>query len=335
MMPGMTARQQLRAMVTGYRLSAALNVAADLGISDLLVQGPRTVDDLAATTGSDPDTLHRLLHALATVGVYDERPDGSFANTDLGEGLRSDVPDSIRPLARTLNSPALWAAWGHLGHSVHTGENAFRARNGVDAWTHRQGAPEENAIFNENMTVQTAVVAPAVAEAFDFEDLTTVVDVGGGQGILLEAVLTRHPHLSGTVFDQAHVVASQPASSALAPRWSAAAGSFFDSVPEADAYLVKSILHDWEDQECVDILRTCRRSLRPGGAVLVVERILDRPGFEAEAAFSDLNMLVMPGGRERTEEQYAALFDAAGLRLDRVVTTASPMSVLLARVAGA
>jgi hypothetical protein len=334
MMRGMTARQDLRAMVTGYRLSAALNVAADLAISDLLCDGPRTVDDLAAATGTHPDTLHRLLHALATVGVYEERPDGSFAGTELGEGLRSDVPDSVRPLARTLSSPALWAAWGHLGHSVRTGENAFRARHGVDAWTRRQELPEENAIFNETMTVQTSVIAPAVAEACDFSGLSSVVDVGGGQGILLEAVLARHPHLSGTVFDQAHVLPTEPASSALEPRWSVVGGSFFDAVPESDAYLLKSILHDWPDHECVLILETCRRSLRPGGVVLVVETLLGRPGFEAEAAFSDINMLVMPGGRERTEQQYAALFEAAGLRLAGVVDTPSRMSVVEARAAG-
>src|SRR3954453_9299754 len=244
MMRDMTARQDLRAMVTGYRLSAALNVAADLAISDLLHDGPRTAEDLADATGTDPDTLHRLLHALATVGVYDERPDGSFATTELGEGLRSGVPASVSPLARTLNSPDLWAAWGHLGHSVRTGENAFRARHGVDAWTRRQAQPAENAIFNETMPVQPGVIAPAVAEACDFSGLSTVVDVGGGHGILLEAVLTPHPHLSGTVFDQAHVLPTEPASSALGPRWTAASGSFFEDVPESDAYLLKSILHD-------------------------------------------------------------------------------------------
>jgi hypothetical protein len=324
-------RQDLRDMVTGYRLSAALNVAADLGISDELADGPRTAADLAGAVGAEPDSLHRLLHALATVGVYDEGSDGSFANTELGEGLRTDVPDSIRPLARTLNSPALWSAWGHLGHSVRTGENAFVAMHGVDAWTRRRGHPEENAIFNETMTVQTKVIADAVAEAYDFTGLSTVVDVGGGQGSLLEAVLTRHAQLSGTVFDQEHVVAMQPSSSALAPRWSAASGSFFFAVPEADAYLLKSILHDWPDDRCVEILETCRRSLRPGGVVLVVETLLGRPGFEVQAAFSDINMLVMPGGRERTEEEYAALFEAAGLRLGRVVDTATRMSVVEAR----
>jgi hypothetical protein len=331
----MTDRRELQAMITGFRLSAALNVAADLGISDELVGGPRSVADLAAAVGADPDTLHRLLHALATVGVYEEGADDSYANTPLGEGLRSDVPGTLRPLARTLNSPALWAAYAGLGHSVRTGENAFRAVHGIDAWTHRAGHPDENEIFNQNMTALTSRVAGAVAEACDFSGLSTVVDVGGGQGLLLETVLTRHPHLSGTVFDQPHVVATAPRSPELAPRWRSVSGSFFDEVPVADAYLLKSILHDWADAECVEILTTCRRSLQPGGVVLVVERVLGLTGSEVEAAFSDLNMLVMPGGRERTEQEYAALFAAAGLRLTSVVDTRSAMAVLEAREADA
>jgi hypothetical protein len=320
-------------MITGFRLSAALNVAADLGISDLLADGPRTVADLAAATTTDEDTLHRLLHALATVGVYEERQDGRFALTELGEGLRSDVPGSLRPLARTLNCHALWSAYGHLGHSVRTGENAFEALHGHDVWTHRRGHPEENEVFNQNMRALTSLVADAVAGSYDFSPFATVVDVGGGTGLLLETVLERHPHLRGTVFDQEHVVAREPLTEALRPRWATAAGSFFDEVPEADAYLLKSILHDWPDDRCVEILRTCVRGLRPGGAVLVIETVLGRPGFEVQAAFSDLNMLVMPGGRERTEQEYAALFAAAGLGLTKVVDTPSRMSVLEARVA--
>jgi O-methyltransferase domain len=144
-------------------------------------------------------------------------------------------------------------------------------------------------------------------------------------------VLAGHPHLVGTVFDQPHVVAREPWSSELAPRWHTASGSFFEHVPEADCYLLKSILHDWPDDECVEILATCRRSLRPGGAVLVVERLLGRVGSEVETAFSDLNMLVLPGGRERTEQEYAALFDAAGLRLNGVVDTATSFVVLEGR----
>lgn len=325
-------RRDLQAMITGFRLSAALNVAADLAISDLLVDGPLTVTELAEATSTDAETLRRLLHALATVGVYDESPDDAFANTELGEGLRSDVPGTLRPLARTLSSSALWAAWGHLGHSVRTGENAFEAVNGVDIWTRRQAHPDENAIFNDNMASLTSSIAAAVAADYDFSGISRVVDVGGGQGVLLEAVLSSHPQLTGTVFDLEHVVATHPSSDALTPRWSAVSGSFFEAVPEADAYLLKSILHDWPDDRCVDILRTCVRGLQPGGVVLVVEGLLGRAGFEVQAAFSDLNMLVLPGGRERTEQQYAALFAAAGLTLSRVVDTSTRMSVLEARV---
>lgn len=327
---------ELRAMVTGFRLSAALSVAADLGLSDQLASGPRTVADLASTVDADQDTLGRLLHALATVGVYAEHDDGSFSNTRLGEGLRSDVPGSMRPLARTLTDPAMWSAWGHLGHSVRTGDNAFRALHGVDVWTHRQGEPEHNAIFNDNMTALSSLVAGAVASAYDFSGLSSVVDVGGGQGVLLEAVLSRHDHLTGTVFDLAHVVADVPPAGlaeSLASRWEVVTGSFFEAVPAADAYLLKSILHDWPDEECRTILGTCRRGLNANGVVLVVEAVLGRRGHEIDVAFSDLNMLVLPGGRERSKTEYAALFGAAGLHLSRVVDTGTRFSILEA-VAG-
>jgi hypothetical protein len=329
----MTSHEDLRTMVTGFRTSAALGVAADLGISDLLVEGPRTAEDLAGALAVDADTLYRLLRTLAAVGVYAEQ-DGSFGNTDLSEGLRSDAPASLRPLARTLIDPATWSAWGHLGHSVRTGENAFEALHGTDIWTYREGQPEHNAIFNDNMTALSSLVADAVASAYDFGGLTSVVDVGGGHGILLEAVLARHEHLTGTVFDQAHALAAAPSAAApatVAQRWAASSGDFFDKVPAADAYILKSILHDWPDDRCVDILRTCRRSLNDGGVVLVVEVVLGRPGYEADAALSDLNMLVLPGGRERTEQEYAALFDAADLRLTSVIHTSTRASIIEAK----
>ena len=173
----------------------------------------------------------------------------------------------------------------------------------------------------------------AVADAYDFSDVSSVVDIGGGKGILLEAVLTRHDHLTGTVFDLPHVVASAPMSADLTTRWATAGGSFFESVPAADAHLLKSVLHDWPDDRCVDILRTCRAALNDGGRVLLVERVLGQPGYEAVTAFSDLNMLVLPGGRERTEQEYAALFDAAGFRLTAVVDTGTPVSIVEGRTA--
>jgi len=326
--------EDLRSLVTGFRISSALGVAAELGLSDELADGPRTATDLAASVGADPDSLYRLLRALATVGVYTEQPDQMFANTDLGEGLRTGVPGSMRPLARTLNDPALWSAWGHLAHSIRTGDNAFESLHGIDIWTHREREPEQNAIFNDNMTALSSLVSREVAEAYDFSGLSSVVDVGGGQGILLEAILDRNPQLTGTVFDQAHAVATAPtpnASESVAGRWNTAIGSFFEAVPGADAYVLKSILHDWPDGPCIEILRTCRRSLHEGGVVLLVEMVLGREGLEADSAFSDLNMLVLPGGRERSEQEYAALFAAADLSLTRVVHTRTRSSVLEAR----
>jgi hypothetical protein len=318
---------KLQAMVTGFRISAALSVAAELGLSDELAGGSRTVAELATAVRVDEETLARLVRALVAIGVYAEK-DGAVSNTPLGEGLRSDVPGSLRPLARTLQDPALWAAWGHLGHSVRTGENAFEALHGVDVWEHRQRLPEYNKIFNDTMTALSWQVADVVATAYDFSSFGEVVDVGGGKGIVLDAVLRKNGHLNGTVFDQEHVVATEPMSAAVGPRWAAAVGDFFESVPAADVYLLKAILHDWPDDRCVEILRVCARSLRPGGVILVIETVLGRPGQEAHAAFSDLNMLVLPGGRERTEDEYAVLFASAGLQLSRVIDTDSRISIL-------
>jgi hypothetical protein len=205
-------------------------------------------------------------------------------------------------------------------------------------WTHRLAKPEHNEIFNDNMTALTSLVVDAVASAYDFSGLSTLVDVGGGRGSLLEAILERNPELNGIVFDQAGVVAQAPtpgASQSVASRWANASGSFFDEVPQSDGYILKSILHDWEDAESIAILRTCRKSLDDGGVVLVVETVLGQPGHEVDAAFSDINMLVMPGGRERSEAEFAALFDAAGLHLTNVVHTKSRMSVLEAKASPA
>lgn len=317
----------LQEMVTGFRASAALSVAAELGVSDALAGERLTVAELATAVEADEETLGRLLRALVAIGVYAEQ-DGTYSNTAMGERLRSDVPGTLRPLARMQQDPAIWSAWGHLAHSVRTGENAFENLHGVDVWAHRQKRPEYNAIFNDNMTALSWYVGESVAAAYDFSGVSKVVDVGGGQGILLDAVLNQHEHLQGVLFDLPHVVAKEPRSEAVASRWSAVTGSFFDAVPPADAYLIKSILHDWPDDRCVEILRTCAAALNPGGVVLVVELVLDRPGHEVVAAFSDLNMLVLLGGRERNQAQYAALFAAAGLHLKQVIDTGTRMCIL-------
>jgi len=323
-------REQLQWLVLGHRPAAAIAAAVELGLVDLLAERPRTATDLAEAAGTDPDTTGRLLRALVTVDLVEQHAEHRFALTELGAPLRSDAPASLRAQALLQADPAVWAAWGHLAHSVRTGENAFTAKHGTDVWAHRADHPEHNASFNALMASRSEEVAGAVAASYDFSGLAHVVDVGGGRGVLLAAILRAYPHLTGTVFDLEHAVADVPPPG-LESRWSAASGSFFESVPSADGLLLKSILHDWPDERCIEILRTCRRGLRSGGVVLVVEQILGHAGYERDAAFSDLNMLVMPGGRERTEQEYAALFAAAGLRLTAVVDTAAQMSVLEAR----
>jgi hypothetical protein len=303
----------------GYQVSQAIYVAAALGIADELADGPRAVDDLATATATHADSLHRLLRALAAVDVLREEPDGRFALTALGEELRGPVGS----WAAFLGRPNHWAAWGHLLHTVRTGENAFQAVHGMDVWEYRARHPEEGAIFDAAMTGGSRRVNAAVAAAHDFGRYGVIVDVGGGHGALLAGILARYPGVRGVVFDQPAVVAG-----AEPDGFEVVGGSFFEEVPAgADAYLLKSVLHDWEDEPAIEILRTCRRAARAGTALLVVERRLELPLTK----FSDLNMLVGPGGRERTPEEYAALLAAAGYELVGETPTETEVSVYEAR----
>ncbi len=321
----MESREELQQLVTGHRVAAAISAAVELGLIDRLAAAPMSAADVAADAGTDPDATQRLLHALTTLEVLDEA-DGLFTVTDFGHPLVSDVPGSLAPMARVNGDPKLWAAWGNLAHTVRTGETSFKALHGVDPWAHRAQHPDHNHDFNELMTSLSSRLVDAVVSTYDFSSRSHIIDVGGGQGSLVAAVLRANHGLTGGVLDQAHVVTDGPPD--LADRWTTTAGSFFEAVPPADCYLLKWILHDWSDDESVTILSRCRESLAPGGVVLVVELVLDRPGQERQAAFMDLNMMVNLGGRERTEAQFAALFERAGLRLVRTLDTGTPQSVL-------
>jgi hypothetical protein len=326
MIAGVGSREDLQWLMVGHREAAAISAAVQLGFLDLLADGPRSSADVAAAAGTHPDATHRLLRALGTLGLLAE-VEGGFAVAEFGRPLLSDSPASLAPQAKLNSDPALWAAWGNLAHSVRTGETAFDALHGVDVWTHRSRSPEHSRNFDDLMTSLSAFAVDAVAGSYEFGPRSHVVDVGGGQGSLLAAVLRLNPHLTGEVFDQPHVVASQgPAD--LADRWTGTGGSFLESVPPADCYLLKWILHDWADDECVTILSRCRDSLAPDGVVLVVDLVLDRPGHERQAAFMDLNMMVQLGGRERTEAEFAALFERSGLVLSRVLDTGAPYAIL-------
>jgi SAM-dependent methyltransferase len=299
-------------LVNGHQVARAIQVAAELGIADELAGGSRGVDELAAATGAHEPSLYRLLRALAAVGVLREEEGRSFALTELGQHLRSDGPQSVAGWAAFAGTPSIWAAWGALDHSVRTGENAFAHVHGADVWTYRAQRPEESARFDRAMASHTGRASDAVLEAEDFARFSLIVDVGGGNGTLLAKILARNTQARGIVFDQPHVVAE-----AVVPeRCEAIGGDFFEAVPEGgDAYLLKAIIHDWEDRESVLILQSVRRAIVPDGRLFLVEWLLGDPNERPAAKFSDLNMLVAPGGRERTIDEYGSLFQQAGFEL--------------------
>jgi hypothetical protein len=314
----------LRRLVGGFHVTQAIHVAAVLGIADLLAAGPQTSDDLARASGADAPSLYRLLRALASLGIFREEEGRRFATTPLGDLLRRDAPGTIYGWAAFIGRPPIWQAWGDLLHSVRTGENAFQHVHGADVWAYRAGDQADSEAFDRAMTDLTRGVNQSLLDAYDFGRFSTLVDVGGGRGALLTALLEANPDLHGVLFDQQHVVDAAELDHAVAGRCELVGGSFFERVPDGgDAYLLKAIVHDWEDAEALRILESCRRAARPGAAVLVVERELGPANEDPAAKFSDLNMLVAPGGRERSTDEYASLFAAAGFRFVGATPTAS------------
>jgi hypothetical protein len=323
---------ELRRLLAGYQVSQAVHVAAVLGIADLLADGPRTSDELAEATGADPDALFRLLRALDVVEVVQADGDRTFSLGRLGQGLRSDAPDSLAGWAAFVGRKFYWQAWGHLIDSVRTGENAFRVAHGTSVWEHRERHAEDSAAFDRGMAAMTRRVIGALLDAYDFGRFETIVDVGGGNGALLAAVMERHPSVQGVLFDQPHVVSG--ADPELAARCTIVGGDFFEEVPAGgDAYVLKWIVHDWEDDEARAILRTCRAATADDAALLIVERVLEGPNDEPFSRFSDLNMLVGPGGRERTLDEYERLLEETGFALVGCSPTASDFCVIEAEPA--
>ncbi len=318
----MSSADELRRLINAPQLSQVICVAAELGVADLLADGARTSDDLAEATRTHAGTLYRLLRALASVGLLREEEGRLFALAELGEPLRSDAPDSVAAIAVFVGQPHHRAAWSALRDSVRTGENAFRLVHGMSAWEYRALRPDDNAIFDRYIAANTRFGTRALLDAYDFGRFGMIVDVGGGDGTFLAALRAEHPSLRGIVFDQPHVVAGLDLGDGI----EVVAGSFFESVPEGgDAYVLKWILHDWEDEQALAILRTVRRA---GGALLVIERLVGPPNQGPEAKLTDLLMLVGPGGRERTLEEYRALFEAAGYHLVGATASAVELHVL-------
>jgi hypothetical protein len=318
----------LRHLSTGFWVSQAIAVVAELGIADRLQDGPKTSVELAQATDVHPGALYRLLRAVASVGVFAEDADGRFSITPIAALLLRDHPQSWRAAAIMSGESWAWAPWGALAHSVKTGRPAFEHIFGVefDAYlAQHQGAAN---IFHTFMDVATAEEATAVAPLYDFSGCHTVVDIGGGRGALLATILKANRHLRGILFDAPPVIAEAGnflQTQGVAERCELIGGDFFDSVPQGgDVYLLKWILVSWDDERAVAILQNCRRALSAHGRLLVVERLIPAGNEPFFGKLADLNLLVMYRGRHRTEAEYRRLFMQAGLTLTRLIPTNSP-----------
>ena len=318
----------LMPLINGFMASRVVHVAAELGIADLLAEGAKSSEILARETGTHAPSLHRLLRALASLGVIDEAEPDRFALTALGVQLRTGVADSVRNLALMFGSERAWRSWGELRHSIRTGAPAMPHVFGMDSFDYLAAHPKEAAVFNEAMAEITRQVAGAAVAVYDFARFSTIVDVGGGNGALIAAIASAAPTLRGIVFDSPSGSAEasrELEASGLAERCEVRTGDFFRSVPGgADAYILKNVIHDWDDERSLTILRNCRQAISADGRLLLIERVtpaqIGASAGHRRWAMVDLHMLVMLGGRERTEAEFQALFAAAGFQWQRTLS---------------
>jgi len=305
----------LMPLINGFMAARVVHVAAELGIADLLAAGAKSTETLAGEAGANVPALHRLLRALAGLGVIDELEPGRFALNEMGEQLRGGVPDSVRNLALMFGSERVWRSWGELRHSILTGTPAFRHVFGVEAFEFLARDPKQAAVFNEAMAEITRQVAKDLVTAYDFASFSKIVDVGGGNGTLIATILDSAPKLRGILFDSSSGSAEaseQLRTRGVLERCEVIAGDFFHSVPKGgDAYILKNIIHDWDDERSATILKNCRNAISAGGKLLLVERVMpariDASAGHQRWTMLDMHMLVMLGGRERTEEEFRSL----------------------------
>jgi hypothetical protein len=313
-------------------VSAVVYAAAKLGIADHLATGPRSAAELAGTTSTHAPSLHRLMRTLAGLGILTEREAQRFALTPLGEALKTGSPGSARATLMAFCGPAFWHSWEEILYSLQTGKTGFEKSHGVSLFEYLAQHPEEASCFSEAMVGFHGAEPPAVAAAYDFSGIATVVDVGGATGNMLAAVLSRHRSTRGILYDRPHVVRDAPAllkARGVEERVTIEAGNFFERVPNGgDAYLLSHIIHDWNEEQCLTILGHCRKVIEPEGRLLIVETVLPTGDTPHQGKLQDMVMLVLPGGQERTEPEYASLLDKSGFRLVRVVPTDSVVSVV-------
>ena len=322
---------QLNQLISGYMRTQAVYVAAKLGIADLLSTGSRTADELAQATYMHAPSLFRLLRALASLGVFAEDESSRFGLTPIAECLRSDVPGSQRALA-IMSGEEHFKAWGELLYSIQTGKTSFDKLYGMPIFDFLSQNLEQAKVFDAAMVGVHGRETAAMTDAYDFSEIGVLADVGGGNGSLLSFVLKAYPNLKGMLYDLPGVVERAKAglqAAGLADRCEVIGGSFFESIPEgADAYLMRHIIHDWDDEKSLTILRNVHRAMRPDARLLVVEGVIPPGNDPSFSKLLDLTMLTLPGGKERTEEEYRTLFRAGGFELTRIVPTAAEISVI-------
>ncbi len=323
----------MRSLAIGYWVARLVHVAAKLRLADLLKGGPRTPEYLATASGVQPLALYRVLRALASVGIFAETKSRRFRLTPLAATLQTGVPASMHAWALMINENWGWDSWKELLSGVKTGEVPFLKAHGIPIFEYFEKHPDDLQVFGESMTSLSRIENPTVAAAYKFSGLRTLVDVGGGHGSLLATILKANPKLKGVLYDQPSVIGraekdQHVTAKGIAERCRLESGNFFEAVPKGgDAYIMKYILHDWNDEACVKILANCRAAMNEKGKVLVVDNVIAPGNDPGWGKLLDIQMLII-GGRERTRKEFATMFTAAGLKLTRVVPTKCPLSII-------
>lgn len=318
-------------LLSGAHVSGAISCVAQLGIADILEAGPKSAEELASELKADATALYRLMRATASVGVFAEGPDGKFSQTPASAVLRSNANPSLRALAIMYGHEWHIRGWEQIEYCVKTGKTAVEKVYGMPIFEYFKQHAKEAQVFNNAMTSFSMMDSPAVVDAYSFEGIRSIVDVAGGHGLLLAKILERHPGMRGTLYDLPEVMegAKNGPLKNLMDRCTLQSGDMFSAMPAGvDAYIMKHIIHDWADEQCVSILKACRKSVNADGKLLVVDSVIQPGNDFAPGKFLDLQMLIVAGGRERTEEQFRALFVASGWKLNRVIPMATPESIV-------
>lgn len=330
--PESEASERLMSMVFGFMVSQAIAVVARLGIADLLEDGPRDIDYLAVASGSHAHSLYRVMRALASRGIFSETEDRTFDLTPMGRLLGKNALQGIGGFSTFFCSDWHWPVWGHLDYSVRTGKPAFEEIYHKPFFDYLEEVPRAAKIFNDGMTSFSAATGAPVVEGYNYAGITKLIDVGGGHGYLLASIVKHYPEITGVLFDTHSVInGAQPVLDALGvgDRIELVDGSFFDTISAmGDAIIMKHIIHDWNDENCLKILQNCHAALVPNGKLLVVEMIVPRANQPSIGKWLDLQMLMFLHSYERTEDEYSELFARAGFRLTGVFPTQSPFSVI-------